>query len=188
MSKFNSDDSDIKIAGSKMPDNANEGFGEDMDEVAQLIMREKQNGNITKAKKLGISFVDTIFSDDVFTSGSDDSFFIKQVKMLITFTVDLCMDNGMPNKILSQSAQNIFYEQVRLRDPVFYDEIQTMGAFSMYLLCARSEAANSVAIGEDFAKLCKKENDEECKKLGQKIFEYYLAICREKIKNAGFVK
>lgn len=179
------DDSDIKIAGEKPQ---HQSWSEELEQLADLVKSEHDNGNIQRAKRLAVTLVDTVFTHDIFTDGVTDDNLLLQIRLLITFTIDICMENGLPNQIVAQSAQNLYYEQIMLRDKSFYDEIQTSGAFSMYLLCTRSETANSTSIGEEFAKLCGKEDDSEYIKLGRDIFEYYLKLSYDKIRACEFVK
>ncbi len=178
------DDNDIKIAG-EAPKQT--GFSEELERLAALAKTEHDNGNIQRAKRLAVTLVDTVFTHDIFTDKIEDEHLRLQIRLLITFTFDICMDNGLPNQIIAQTAQNLYYEQINLRKRAFYDEIQTSGAFSMYLLCTRSESANSTTIGEEFATLCGKDRDGEYIKLGRDIFEYYLKLCADKIKAAEFV-
>ncbi|SDN76817.1 hypothetical protein [Acetanaerobacterium elongatum] len=181
-------DSDIKIAGEENEPDEAAGNSEELDELAGIIKAEHDNGNIERSKRLAVQLVETVFSHDIFTHGLKDQELLLQIRLLITFTVDVCLENGLPNAIDAQSAQNLFYEQISLRDREFYDEIQTSGAFSMYLLCTRSEVSNSTSIGKEFAALCKKANDTEYTHLGKSIFEYYLKLCADKIREANFVK
>lgn len=181
-------DSDIKIAGEENDPDETAGNSEELDELAGLIKAEHDNGNIERSKRLAVQLVETVFSHDIFTHGLEDQELLLQIRLLITFTVDVCLENGLPNAIDAQSAQNLFYEQISLRDHAFYDEIQTSGAFSMYLLCTRSEVSNSTSIGKEFAALCKKATDAEYTRLGKSIFEYYLKLCADKIREANFVK
>ncbi len=180
-------DSDIKIAGENTVREVS-GSSEEMEDLAALIKAQHDNGNIERSKRLAVVLVETVFSHDVFTHGLEDKELLRQIKLLITFTVDVCMENGLPNSIVAQSAQNLFYEQISLRDHAFYDDIQTSGAFSMYLLCTRTEYANSASIGKEFAALCKKDEDADYIRLGKDIFEYYLKLCADKIREAQFVK
>lgn len=179
------DDSDIKIAGEKPRALSS---SEELERLAALVKAEHDNGNIQRAKRLAVALVDTVFTHDAFTDGVTDRTLLLQIRLLITFTIDICMENGLPNPIVAQTAQNLFYEQITLRDRAFYDEIQTTGAFSMYLLCTRSESANSTSIGEEFANLCGREGDSEYIKLGKDIFEYYLKLCADKMRASEFVK
>lgn len=179
------DDSDIKIAGEKPHAQSS---SEELERLAALVKAEHDNGNIQRAKRLAVALVDTVFTHDVFTDGVTDRSLVLQIRLLITFTIDICMENGLPNPVVAQTAQNLYYEQITLRDRAFYDEIQTSGAFSMYLLCTRSESANSTSIGEEFANLCGKEGDSEYIKLGRDIFEYYLKLCADKMRASEFVK
>lgn len=180
-------DSDIKIAGESTV-RETPGSSEELESLAVLVKAEHDNGNIERSKRLAVALVDTVFTHDVFTSGVEDEELLSQIRLLMTFTVDVCMENGLPNPIAAQSAQNFFYEQLSLRNNGFYNEIQTSGAFSMYLLCTRSELANSTSIGNEFAALCKKEDDAEYIRLGKDIFEYYLKLCADKIRELQFVK
>ncbi|MFA9380137.1 MAG: hypothetical protein ACERKO_03650, partial [Acetanaerobacterium sp.] len=181
------DDSDIKIAGDTSQ-TTQHSTSEELERLAALVKTEHDNGNIERAKRLAVTLVDTVFTHDVFTDGVKDEELLVQIRLLITFTLDICLENGLPNQIVAQSAQNLFYEQISLRDHAFYDKLQTSGAFSMYLLCTRSESANSASIGDEFAKLCRREGDEGYTKLGRDVFEYYLKLCADKIRSTQFVK
>ncbi len=181
-------DEDVKIAGATSGTVQN--TSEDLERLAEMVKAEHENGNIERAKRLAVMLVDTVFTHDEFLKDIRNKDLTQQIRILMTFTLDICLENGLPNQITAQTAQNLFYEQIGLRDQAFFDEIQTSGAFSMYLLCARSEIANSFSIGEKFATLCKKEAEEEKDfiALGKNIFEYYLKYCYDRIKEAGFVK
>ena len=64
------DDSDMKIAGFEKKNEAT--ISDDADQLAELIKAERENGNVEKAKRIAVGFVDMIFAENKFITPTQD--------------------------------------------------------------------------------------------------------------------
>lgn len=150
------DDRDMKIAGDDF-EPINE-TGADDGHEARLLEQEKENGNLSRARRLG-----AILADEVSAVEGDsltaDSALLTQRRILLAFAVEVGLDALLPNSLTAQTAQDIFYNSLRVTAPRFYDDLQASGAFSFYYLCVRDGRQVEEKVGETFASLCGKKGD-----------------------------
>ena len=128
------DDRDMKIAGDDF-EPVNEA-GADVGHEAQLLEQEKENGNLSRARRLGAILADEVSAVEG-DSRTDDSALLTQRRILLSFAVEVGLDALLPNSLTAQTAQDIFYNSLRVTAPRFYDDLQASGAFSFYYLCVR---------------------------------------------------
>ena len=128
------DDRDMKIAGDDF-EPVNEA-GADVGHEAQLLEQEKETGNLSRARRLGAILADEVSAVEG-DSRTDDSALLTQRRILLSFAVEVGLDALLPNSLTAQTAQDIFYNSLRVTAPPFYDDLQASGAFSLYYLCVR---------------------------------------------------
>lgn len=155
------DDSDMKI----MPNDPSKLF-DSSEGAAIAFLRETHNGNMEKARKLGMRLAaELLEGDGIRVPGiaeeirSDPSTRINR-KVLFACVANQVLEDIAPTSIVAQSALSAFYEEVRRLAPEIYERITDAAAFSLYILAMRSAPQDSCAIGHVFARLCGREQDE----------------------------
>lgn len=143
------DDSDMKIAGDDF-DDILEPQGESAEAVARLLEQEKANGNLSRARRLGAIMADEVSAIEGGDSqpAEDIGSLLTQRRILLAFAVEVGLDAFLPNNLVAQTAQNVFYNTLHITAPAFYDDLQESGAFSFYYMyvlyvCARRQAGGA---------------------------------------------
>lgn len=169
------DDSDVKIFNEEVNNS------ETVDEIAIIAERNKNrnNGNLQKAKDLGKTlaqiFVDEphLLSDlehEVGEIKRDDNT-MYQIKVLLVFTAEYCINRYLASSLLANTAVNALYDTVRKKSNEFYDRLDDAAEYSFYYLAVRKAVDISKNIGISFAMLCGQDKDEYYTELGRKIFD-----------------
>lgn len=178
------EDSDIKIFGAQpKPD-------EEADELRLIRQMETQraNGNIDKAAKLGDYLSDIFLNEDELLRrlsaevGALDypAAVIHQIKILMFFAAEYCINRELPNTILKSTAINALYGNIKYGDAAFYEEFSDGGEYSFYYLAMRKETRNVLQeIGRTFSMLCGKEDDPAFVELGRRLFN----LTEEEVEN-----
>ncbi|MDD2362194.1 MAG: hypothetical protein PHH84_04460 [Oscillospiraceae bacterium] len=169
------DDGDMKIAGD---DFVQAQESDDSEATAKLLNEEKANGNLSRARRLG-----AILAEDVAAvegdCPADVTQYMTQKRILMAFAVEVGLETYLPNSLLSQTAQNIFYETMRNTAPAFFEDLQGSGAFSFYFLCVRDGRNVERCVGETFATLCSRPGDKKLSKQGEDLYIH----CNEQVKS-----
>lgn len=98
------------------------------------------------------------------------------------------LDALLPNSLTAQTAQDIFYNSLRVTAPRFYDDLQASGAFSFYYLCVRDGRQVEEKVGETFASLCGKKDDPAYARMGQELFRRFSGQVRNFVDTLEFVR
>lgn len=177
------DDSDVKIfRGDNI---SSDGFDE-LSAIAEMT-RHRSNGNFNTAKKLGTQLA-VIFADEphlIHDLGDEvgklefDEDIMYQIKVLLVFTAEYCINHSLSSPLLSNTAVNTMYETVASKAFEFYDRLDDAAEYSFYYLAVRKGGDIAKNIGVSFAMLCGKENDAEFLSLGTNIFN----VARHEIEN-----
>ena len=137
------DDSDIKIA----PDDPSEVF-DTSEGAAAAFAREKANGNMEKARALGVQFAAELTADERgivwFGIGAFDSAeTLSQRKVLFSYLVGRVIEDMAPNSIVAQSAMSAYYDELQRVSGETYGLVSDSAALSLYILagCLRASAA-----------------------------------------------
>lgn len=169
------DDSDVKIFKDKKKDS------DSFDEVSVIseMNRHRSNGNIQKAKNLGNHLASILVDEPQLLSDleaevgplnfSDDIMY--QIKVLLVFTAEYCINRSFSVSLLSTTAINAMYDAISASIYEFYDRLDDAAEYSFYYLAVRKGKNIAGNIGVSFAMLCGKEKDEHFTSLGEKIFE-----------------
>lgn len=169
------DDSDMKIF------NDNETETEFSGEVAVIaeMTKHRSNGNILKAKELGKHLAEIFVDEPSLLSqlegevgkikrDEDDMY---QIKVLLIFTAEYCINHLLPATLLSNTAVNALYDTVIKKAASFYDRLDDAAEYSFYYLAVRKAVDISKNIGISFAMLCGEGKDEYYTNLGKRLFE-----------------
>jgi len=174
------EDRDIKIFKKTTADTDTE----ELLREAAFINRQRANGNIPKAKKVGELLADPdlrgCFKRAVAELGIDDSVLTQnvliQAYLLRYFVTQTVLHLKLSVRLLSACAVNAMYDKLIETSPQLYDAVCEGSAFTLYNLCLREDEPARCA-GEHFATLCEKEDNELLIALGEKLYcEYFDAV------------
>ena len=169
------DDSDMKIF------NDSDSTAEAPQEVNIIaeMTKHRSNGNILKAKQLGKHLAEIFVDEPSLLSQlegevgkiqcDDDDMY--QIKVLLVFTAEYCINRFLPATLLSNTAVNALYDTVIKKAAAFYDKLDDAAEYSFYYLAVRKAVDISKNIGISFAMLCGEDKNEYYTKLGQRLFE-----------------
>lgn len=159
------DDRDMKIVGlndKSAPDN-----------TENEHRQQKDNGNLEKAKKLGITMAKEVMAWQDFTDCEEQERLNEQI--LYIFACTVAFDNFTPSRMTAVSALSAFYDKLRETSLEFYNTISSSAAFSFYYLCLRNRNDLGRCVGETFAMLCSRSEDEQLIKRGRELYANFLS-------------
>ncbi len=185
---MNCDDSDMKI----VPEKPSEIF-DSSEGAANAFVREKSNGNMEKARLLGIQFAQELTAKSkgvtLFGAGEfDNSHTIKQRKVMFAYIVNKVIEDIAPNSIVTQSALSAFYDTIQETSPEIYQMITDTAAYSLYILSDRAAPDDPCAIGRVFAQLCGKEGDPVFVRYGCELAGYFTMYCTQVALRAQMIR
>ena len=186
----NDHDHDIKIFGgnpSKEPFSSNELYGDDAD-----YKKEKENGNLEKAKELGrvlaSEFVSVCRKDELTLSQNDSESLMTQKILLLSFTVMAGLEEFCSNIALANTARTSFFDKLYELDKDLFLRSSDTGAFSFYYLSFRRGTEVDRRVGQTFAMLCSHDGDPIYQELGEALYCWFLSKIQKKVEQADFVK
>lgn len=180
-------DEDMKIAG----DSFSRPPAEDPAEAeARHFLKEKDSGNIEKARALGKSYAASL-QEAVKEYPRRSALPPTQLEyhhqlLLCSYIVNRVIAEFSPNSILAQTSLQVFYQEIEQNAPELYKHISDPAAFSLYILCDRSSKRNDSEIGNIYAQLCNREGDPETIGEGNHLFRWFYDACAETMKYAAY--
>lgn len=162
------DDSDMKIAGASFGDSSGT-IRDSAEQTAHLLEHHKKNGNLSRARRLGAIMADSVSAIEG-DSPAQDSALLTQRRILLAFAVEVGLECFLPDSLVAQTAQNIFYNTLHTTSPAFYDDLQESGAFSFYYLCVRDGREVEQCVGKTFASLCGHAGDAAYAHTGEQLY------------------
>lgn len=182
------DDRDIKIAGTQ-PSNIDRNKIE-TSYATEEFNREKQKGNIEKAKQLGaviakrLSAADQSILSDII--GEDKSQYISQCHQLVAFTVSVSLGRLCSSLVVSKTAYNSFSETLKNIAPEMHHNSKDMGAWSFYFLAYRRADDVERRIGQTFAMLCSHDGDPVFQEIGEALYCRVMSLVEDLVKEINF--
>lgn len=184
-------DNDMKIFGHSALSELGPFDSETVSSIMQQVEREKRNGNLGKARRMGARLAEDIAAIDHATppanGAAENPALLTQRRILLVFAAEVGLDAFLPNNLTAQEAQNILYNNLHLAAPAFYDELQDSGAFSFYYLCVRDGRQVERCIGETFARLCGMADSESYIRMGIDAYNRFMAQIKRLADSMGFV-
>ncbi len=184
-------ENDVRIYVSKkeMNKNASE-FSGNFD----AVMRQRANGNIDKARKLGAvlaTIAPTGDGDGIFVNLKDHlspKFFVQdilyQIRVLLVFACETLLQIELPTELLSTTAIASMYDVMEKDMPGFYSNIANGAAFTFYYLAIQKGGDISANIGEAFAMLCSVKNKDSFVLAGKTVWNIAVDIIEKEIEKA----
>ena len=178
------DDSDVKIAvpGSIMSNSSSSGEPE-----TNLYKTHKRNGNLEKAHSLGRSLAKIFLSGDFnrLCGEVENDNIRKNLILLFGFATVKAM-GSMLDDILSDTAQNTFFDSIKGEDAVLYEKLRDNAKISFYFLEERT-SKEKAEFGAVFASLCENSTPETAK-FGEDMYNLFYELCYRKILDEEFVE
>ena len=179
----------IYISKKEMKKNAGEFAGN-----FETVMRNRANGNIDKAHKLGATLATiapTGEGDGIFVNLRDHlspKFFVQdilyQVRVLLVFACETLLQIELPSELLSTTAIASMYDAMEKDMPGFYSNIANGAAFTFYYLAIQKGGDISENIGEAFAMLCSVKNKDSFVLAGKTVWNLAVDIIEKEIEKA----
>ena len=149
--------------------------------------RLRRNGDIARARRLGASAagsINDIHSSLGLNTAEDD--IVLHERLLVIFSAAAALETCLPDRILSRSALNVFYDVLKKDTPELYDAMSVSGAVTFYYLEYRKLGEQPADIGGRFAMLCGREDDPELIETGGMIFARTYDQIRLAVENTDF--
>ena len=188
-------ENDVRIYVSKkdMNKNASEFSGS-----FDAVLRQKANGNIDKARRLGAALATiapTGDGDGIFVNLKDHlspKFFVQdilyQIRVLLVFACETLLNMELPTELLSTTAIASMYDAMEKDMPGFYSNIANGAAFTFYYLAIQKGGDISENIGEAFAMLCAVKNKESFVLAGKTVWNIAVDIIDKEIQKADITE
>ena len=159
------------------------------------VMRQRANGNIDKAHKLGAALATiapTGDGDGIIVNLRDhlsQKFFVQdilyQIRVLLVFACETILQMELKSELLSTTAIASMYTALEKDMPGFYSNIANGAAFTFYYLAIQKGGDISENIGEAFAMLCAVKNKESYVLAGKTVWNIAVDIIGKEIEKAG---
>lgn len=177
------EDRDIKIYEGRGNSELN-----DIQRISEDIERNKQNGNIDKAKALGkrLAKIRPDCKKLGLDIGNMPAAELYCVRVLLTFTAEYALRKYILSDTLGDAVSTSMYDYLKTEESGYYNNISDGSAFTFYLLALKKSGDTAQNIGEQFAQRCGINNDEYVS-LGAGIFNKVLDLYAKIIDEAEFV-
>ena len=162
------------------------------------VMRQRANGNIDKARRLGASLATiapTGEGDGIFVNLKDhlsQKFFVQdilyQIRVLLVFACETLLQLELPTELLSTTAIASMYDAMEKDMPGFYSNIANGAAFTFYYLAIQKGGDISENIGEAFAMLCAVKNKDSFVLAGKTVWNIAVDIIDKEIEKADITE
>lgn len=181
------EDNDIKIFD---PSKKTDQSGEVLSYVEGMA-HHRQNGNVDKAKELGVDIALSIYDENQNGKLTDEIFLsaevFPQLCALMLFSYEAALNYFLPSQQLSAIAINALHEVMSRNNLPIYEEIKEGPAFSFYYLSVRKGGAHIANdIGKAFAMLCNKANDAQFIAEGERLYKLVLDDVQAQIESLQF--
>ena len=182
-------DEDMKIAPEA---NASGGhrWEEDMSVAAtNQFMQQKNSGNIDKARGLGHEYAMLLLDNSSLLTklvGSSDE--ISHAILLYSYVVNRVISRHSQDSILARTALNVFYNTIETSSDEIYGYVNDTAAFSLYILCERSEFEIAEKIGSTYASLLGRASEPEAIDRGISLYKAFCEICEARQKEVVYAE
>lgn len=184
------EDKDIKIAGNRPSESVKEHA--EAEKVAEEFGREKQNGNIDRARALGVEMAGELIrvgEEASFGADISGNFQLSlQRKILLAFSATVTFEKYCVSSVAARTAHSVFYNTLQDTLPDLYHELSDTSAFSFYYLAYRRGSEVERRIGQTFAMLCSHDGDPVYQELGEALYCWFTAVTEQKLRSLGLHK
>lgn len=139
----------------------NRGFGSSGKKQAddsEEYLRQKECGNLARAKDLGAQIAEFVAQDEDFYGLSEVSDLFDreelQVRQLLCYTVVTVLHHRIVPEFLAEAAVADFLQALEKSSPEIYRHFAEGSSYSMYLLSRYRGGEPELEVGKTFAMLC----------------------------------
>lgn len=175
-------DDDMKIA-SDFPSDSLRAGQDNGETVAKEYTRQKENGNIFLANRLGEELAKPLLRGDSELMGERvNAKNIGQLYFLYGFAVRTSIAQSVDSPILADTVLRSFHDTVKSTSEPIYEAMNDSVPDTIYRLCQSCDDC----IGEGFARLCGEEGQTRFITLGRETYESYQVFAMQKIDKVEF--
>lgn len=189
-------ESDVKIYNSGNNEN---NAREKMAEIFNTVNRNRENGNLEKARQLGAKLALLSPSSgkseldlnlkDILSAKYLSQDILYQIKVLLVFAVEKKLKEEIKPDFLSIMAINAMHDKITEKHPAFFKNLTDGAAFTFYRLALAKCGDIDENIGEAFAMLCSaKKNTDGFIETGKLIWKMALEKIDMEIEATDFKK
>ncbi|MBE6828169.1 MAG: hypothetical protein E7514_06100 [Ruminococcaceae bacterium] len=185
------EDSDIKIfQGKSAKKNTDDSIA-----LIEEMNAQRVNGNTQRAYDLGNYLADRFLNTEELRASLEEEVgplnysekVIFQIKILVFFTAEYCINRLLPNTLTKSTAINTIYDKIVKNAGDFYEEFNDGVEYSFYYLAVKKDDVLT-EVGNTFAMLCRKTSDENFAILGKDIFVAVVNEVDKIIRSYEFVR
>ena len=167
----------------------------------EVMNFHRENGNLQKAKDLGIRLATLSPTDDDakhgkgidLISGLPQRFhtqdIVYQIKVLLVFAAETVLQSEIRDEILATTAINAMHDKIREDMPVFFSNISSSAAFTFYCLALKKRGEVTENIGNAFAMMCDvQKNTDSFVSAGKSVWEKAVKGLKDEIAKVDFIK
>lgn len=168
-------DDDIKI----FHPSKKEGAGADLAELALLMDTYRSNGNMEKAENLGEKLADlapeVMFPKDAAKLNTNE---VRLLRALMVFSAQISLHKYLPHQMLASQAINAMYSKIQKLHQGLFENISDGSSYTFYYLSVRKNKDVEENIGNNYAMICDRDNNEYYKSLGTRAYvSIDMAVC-----------
>ena len=171
------DDRDIKIFNAKSP--AEKSTEDELETMADILEKHRKNGNLAKAGKLGEELalmsvgkvVSIPYGDDINVESGDYTGIQYQASVLLVFSARYFLGRYLGEELIP-TAMSALYNKLIDISPSLFKDLSGGAEISFYTLALSRDGEQMKHIGNCFAMLCKKDNDEKFSAYGAKLYGF----------------
>lgn len=139
---------------------------------------ERSNGNLAKAKNLGLNLANIFIDEKSINEGLQELIgtletnkeILFQIRILMVFGAEREIGRLLKKALLCSTAINALHDKIHDDNLNFYNKFSDGAEYSFYYLALKSSGDTVKSIGRSFAMLCGRENDFRYKELGEKLW------------------
>lgn len=150
------------------------------DDGAAEFVRERDNGNLARARQLGNTFAQKLVRLRRF---GDSSRRLAQKKLLFAFAASRVTERQCGGSVLEQAVMGEFRRTVAAHSGADGSALQDSAAFTQYLL---AERGGPRAVGGVFAQLCGGREGSTLQRRGEALYMEYTDFCTRQFRNICF--
>lgn len=174
-------DEDIRLVTGS-PSDSLRAASDSGESVAQEFQRQKENGNIFMAKRLGEELARPLLAGEPELFGGLWEDYTGQMGFLYALAVREAVELKIGNAILADTVLHSFSETIENGNGTIYRALNDSEAETIYRLCL----ADGEDIGRGFAKLCGSEQDAQLAAEGAGAFRRFRAFSTRRIDRIPF--
>ena len=177
-------DSDVKIFKTSKKQESDT----DLLKTVEVLDMNRKNGNLRKAKDLGITIADVAWKTvkELFNKETDNEV-KRQIGVLLMFSTEAALNYFLPSTQIAAIAIGSLHDRISEYDPSLYDTVMESPGFSFYYLNIRKcQEDVPKAIGKAFAMLCQHDGEEAYIEKGKDLYTAALKNVETQISKIKF--